>query len=84
MSNLPSIVSRHLAKLLAIDADRIALDGDLFADYGLTSLNILMLMTGLCEETNTPLYNFTDKDIAKLKTPLHVVTLFADIEREEA
>jgi acyl carrier protein len=61
MSNLESIVSRNLAELLDVDVGRIALDADLSAEYGLTSLNLVLLMTSLCEETGTSLFNFTDK-----------------------
>jgi acyl carrier protein len=77
MSNLQSIVSRNLAQILDVDVDRIALDADLSAEYGLTSLNLVLLVTSLCEETGTPVFNFTDKDIANLRTPRDVVTLFA-------
>lgn len=84
MSNLQSIVSRNLAKLLDVDVNRIALDADLSAEYGLTSLNLVLLMTSLCEETGVPVFNFTDKDIASLKTPRDVVTLFAAAGRQEA
>ena len=84
MSNLQSIVSRNLAQLLDVDVDRIALDANLSAEYGLTSLNLVLLVTSLCEETGTPVFNFTDKDIASLKTPRDVVTLFATAGRQEA
>ncbi|MEV0193183.1 acyl carrier protein [Kitasatospora purpeofusca] len=82
MSNLQSVVSRNLAQLL--DVDRIALDADLSTEYGLTSLNLVLLVTSLCEETGTPVFNFTDKDIANLRTPRDVVTLFAAAGRQEA
>jgi acyl carrier protein len=84
MSNLQSIVSRNLAQLLDVDVDRIALDANLSDEYGLTSLNLVLLVTALCEETGTPVFNFTDKDIANLKTPRDVVTLFAGAGRQEA
>jgi acyl carrier protein len=84
MSNLQSIVSRKLAELLNVDVGRIALDADLSAEYGLTSLNLVVLMTSVCEETGISVFNFTDKDIANLKTPRDVVTLFATAGRQEA
>jgi acyl carrier protein len=84
MSNIQSIVSRNLAELLDVDVGRIALDADLSAEYGLTSLNLVLLMTSLCEETGIPVFNFTDKDIANLKTPRDVVTLFATAGHQEA
>jgi acyl carrier protein len=84
MSNLQSIVSRNLAALLDIDVDRIALDADLAAEYGLTSLNLVLLMTSLCDETGIPVFSFTDKDITSLRTPRDVVALFAAAGRQEA
>ena len=84
MSDLQSIVKRNLAELLDIDIDRIALDANLSDEYGLTSLNLVVLVTTLCDETGTPVFNFTDEDIANLRTPRDVVTLFANATRQEA
>ncbi|QAU45221.1 acyl carrier protein [Bradyrhizobium guangzhouense] len=84
MSNLQSTVKRNLADLLDVDVDRIALDANLSDEYGLTSLNLVLLVTSLCEETGIPVFNFTDKDIANLKTPRDVVTMFATAGRQEA
>lgn len=84
MSNLQSTVERKLAEILDVDVDRIALDADLSEEYGLTSLNLVLLVTSLCEETGTPIFTFTDKDIAGLKTGRDIVTLFASAARQEA
>ena len=84
MSDLQSVVKRNLAELLDIDIDRIALDASLSDEYGLTSLNLVVLVTTLCDETGTPVFNFTDEDIANLRTPRDVVTLFANATRQEA
>ena len=84
MSDLQSIVKRNLAELLDIDIDRIALDASLSDEYGLTSLNLVVLVTTLCDETGTPVFNFTDEDIANLRTLRDVVTLFATATRQEA
>lgn len=84
MSDLESLVTRNLARLIDVDADRIAFDASLADDYGLTSLNLVVLVTSLCEETGTPVFNFTDKDIAGLQTPRDIVTLFATAAPHEA
>ena len=84
MSDLQSVVKRNLAELLDIDIERIALDASLSDEYGLTSLNLVVLVTTLCDETGTPVFNFTDEDIANLRTPRDVVTLFANATRQEA
>lgn len=84
MNNLQSTVKRKLAELLEVDVDRIALDADLYGEHGLTSLKLVLLVTSLCAETGTPIFSFTDKDIANLRTPHDVVTLFATAPRQEA
>lgn len=84
MSDLESLVKRKLAQLLKVDVDQIALDAHLYREYGLTSLKLVLLMTWLCAETATSVFNFTDKDIAAPKTPRDIVTLFATATRQEA
>lgn len=53
--------------------DNVDLDRKLFDGYGLTSLNMVLLMTSLCEEADIPLTAFTEKDIAGLKTSRDIV-----------
>ncbi|ARS66226.1 acyl carrier protein [Sinorhizobium meliloti] len=77
MSDLQSIVKRNLAQLIDLDVDRIALDAKLADEYGLTSLNLVVLVTTLCEETGTPVFNFSDNDIANLRSARDVVNMFA-------
>ena len=84
MNNLESIVRKNLCRLVDLDVDRIALDASLADEYGLTSLNLVVLVTSLCEETNTPVFNFTDQHIAQLRTPRDVVTLFANAAGQPA
>lgn len=78
MTPVEAAVSNCLIRLLSPEdgvTGVIDLDADLFERYGLTSLNMVLLMTSLCEETNTDLTLFTDQDIARLRTPRHVAGL---------
>lgn len=77
MRDLESKVKQNLARLVDIDVDEIDIDTKLSDDYGLTSLNLVVLVTTLCEETDVPLFKFTDDDVASLKTSRDVIKLFA-------
>lgn len=84
MKNIELTVKNNLARLTDIDADRIDIDLNIFDDYGLTSLNLVVLITNICEETDTPVFNFTDNDIANLRTLRDVVTMFATAADQDA
>lgn len=84
MSDLQSTVKRNLAQLIDLDTDLIDLDGVLADEYGLTSLNLVVLVTTLCEETGTPVFSFTDNDIANLRSARDVVNLFATAAGQDA
>ena len=78
------IVAGHLARILGReppDVDTIDPDAGLFEHYGLTSLNMVILMTSVCEDTGTPMFAFTETDIARLRTPRDVVDLIASARR---
>ncbi|MFL6622560.1 MAG: phosphopantetheine-binding protein [Sulfurifustaceae bacterium] len=87
MSDLQSVVTRNLRKLMdggASAGDALDLDAELFSAYGITSLTLVLLMTSVCEDTGTPLYKFTDEDIARLRTPRDIVSLLASAAQRSA
>ncbi|MFD3700117.1 acyl carrier protein [Streptomyces sp. NPDC058646] len=43
-------------------------DADLVAAYGLTSLNKVLFLTEVCEETGVDLAHFTEHDLAAMRT----------------
>lgn len=84
MHDIGVIAKNNLVQLIDIDADSIDMDVNIFDEYGLTSLNLVILITNICEETNTPVFNFTDNDIGNLRTLRDVVTMFATAANQDA
>lgn len=66
----------HLTRVLdsGIAPDAVDLDVDLVDGYGLTSLNKVLFLTSLCEDTRIALAQFTEQDVARMRT-LRDVTL---------
>jgi acyl carrier protein len=59
-----------------VPAADIDLDRSMADDYGLTSLNKVLLLTALCEDTGVGLSNFTEQDVARMRTLRDVVDAF--------
>ncbi|MFJ8166213.1 acyl carrier protein [Streptomyces sp. NPDC096136] len=51
-----------------VPAEEIDPDADMVAAYGLTSLNKVLFLTEVCEETGVDLAHFTEHDLADMKT----------------
>jgi acyl carrier protein len=66
----------NLARVLdsEIVPEDIGLDLDMVRDYGLTSLNKVLFMTSVCDETGVSVSHFTEQDVARLRTLRDVVT----------
>ncbi|MFG2000949.1 acyl carrier protein [Spirillospora sp. NPDC048911] len=78
---------RNLAPLLDPPPapDALDLDRDLAGDYGLTSLNKVLFLTSVCEDTGVALSRFTERDVARMRTLRDVITLLTlDPESEPA
>lgn len=85
MTPVEAAVSHTLIRLLDMPdlrPETLDLDGDLFERYGLTSLNLVLLMTSLCDETNTELSRITEEDLARLRTPRDVAALIEAADRK--
>ncbi|MEU8588227.1 acyl carrier protein [Streptomyces sp. NPDC048664] len=54
-------------------AEELDLDADMVAAYGLTSLNKVLFLTEVCDETGVDLAHFTEHDLADMITLRHVV-----------
>ena len=70
---------RTLAPLLDLDIapDELDPDRDLAADYGLTSLNKVLFLTSVCEDTGVALSRFTERDVARMRTLRDVTELLS-------
>lgn len=78
MSPIETIVRQQLCKTLKrppSQAGRLNLAESLVYGYGLTSLDLIMLMTAVCAEAGVPLTEFTEEDIAQVRTPSDIVNL---------
>ncbi|MEA2821119.1 MAG: hypothetical protein QOJ86_3123 [Bradyrhizobium sp.] len=87
MNELSTIVSRNVATLLdrpVLNVQAIDLDADLLGQYGLTSLNMVMLLTLVCEEAKIDLTKITEDDLSRLHTAQDIVKLMQSIRMHGA
>lgn len=62
-----------LVLTIPVDPQDLDPDADLVKAYGLTSLNKVLFLTSLCDETGTELSRFTEHDLARMTTLRDVV-----------
>lgn len=78
MKNFESIVRANLGKILEHDPAQSAaidLDSSLFDDLGLTSLDMIVMMTAICRDAGTPLTQFTPDDMQRIDRPAVIIEL---------
>lgn len=79
MKEIEKIVRQRLSK--ALDGQDggtgLNLDEDLGDGYGLSSLDLIMLMSSVCSEAGVPLTALGEDDIARLRTPMDIIGLLA-------
>ena len=70
------LVRDGLVRALDSDVDPAALDSDLDLadDYGLTSLNKVIFLMSVCDDSQVSLAEFTESDVAQMRTVRDVVT----------
>ncbi|MBR1217843.1 hypothetical protein JQ557_07575 [Bradyrhizobium sp. U87765 SZCCT0131] len=86
MNSFQQVVTQDLARLVSppIEASAVDLDAELYGHYGLSSLNMVLLMTSVCDRTGTAMMHLTEEDIADLRTPRDIIALLAKINHVEA
>jgi len=68
----------NLVRLLDdVGPDDIDADGDMVNDYGLTSLNKVLFLMSLCNDTGVGLSHFTEQDLARMRTLRNVTEALA-------
>lgn len=80
MKNHEAIVRENLGRLLnrsPAEAQSLDLDADLAYEFGLTSLDMILMMTSICESAGIALTEFGEEDLAGLRTPRNVVELLS-------
>ncbi|MEU7140572.1 hypothetical protein ABZ942_14065 [Nocardia sp. NPDC046473] len=70
MPDVEKAVHDNFRKVIASNNAQGGLDPDLdmVEDYGLTSLNKVLFLTAVCDDTGISLANFTEEDVAALHT----------------
>jgi len=76
---IETVAREGLASVLESDAEPANLDPDLdMADgYGLTSLNKVIFLMSVCDDTKVSLSSFTEADVAGMRTLRDVITALA-------
>lgn len=78
MTPVQTTAARCLAKVLrqpVAQADALDTQADLLTDHGLTSLDMVLFMTSVCEACGVPLTRLDENDLAEVKTLRGVVQL---------
>jgi acyl carrier protein len=78
VSNIEPAVREALSSTLKrppADAPKLDLGLNLKFDYGLSSLDLIMMMSAVCNQTGVPLTAFDEDEIADLQTPGDIVQL---------
>jgi acyl carrier protein len=77
--DIEAVAREGLARVVEPGVEPADLDPDLdMADgYGLTSLNKVVFLMSVCDDTKVSLSSFTEADVAKMRTLRDVVTALA-------
>jgi acyl carrier protein len=77
VNDIAAIVQRCYRELLGPARRDRALDlrRRLFEDDGLSSLQLVTLVTTVCDEAGLPLTTLTEQDIARMKTPGDIIAI---------
>ncbi len=79
MQDIEIEVHKQLNQILQRPHDeRIDSSSHLFNHLGLTSLNLVVMMTNLCEQFKVDLFSLTEADLVALASPLDVIALFSE------
>jgi len=78
-TQIEAVVREDLARVLdsGVEPDDIDHDLEMAAEYGLTSLNKVLFLMSVCDDTQVDLSSFTEPDVAQMRTVRDVVTALA-------
>jgi acyl carrier protein len=78
LTELETIVRDRVAGVVDdVAPDELDLDGDLADEYGLMSLNKVLLLTSVCDDADVALSSFTEHDLAAMRTARDIVAALA-------
>jgi acyl carrier protein len=84
MSHFEAVVRTCLARTIRRPADQagaLDLTADFTYGYGLTSLDLIVLVSDICNDANVPLTRFDEDAIARLHAPADIVDLLNAVEQ---
>ena len=84
MANLEMVVRNTFGTTLSRDPDTINMNAALSDEYAITSLQMVIIVTTICEECNIPLTLLTEKDIESMVTPNAVISILQAMYKETA
>ncbi|TML31691.1 MAG: acyl carrier protein [Actinobacteria bacterium] len=74
-TDLEATVRERVAQVVEdVPADELDLDADLADEYSLTSLNKVLLVTMVCDDADVDLANFTEHDLARMRTTRQIIS----------
>jgi len=78
VNNIETIVRLNICNSLqkpVEESGHLDMDRSLVYEYGIGSLDLIMLMSAVCTEADVPLTELSEDDITKLRTPADIVSL---------
>jgi acyl carrier protein len=78
--DIEAVVRDGLARVLESDTEPADInpDFDMAEVYGLTSLNKVIFLMSVCDDTNVSLAEFTEPDVARMRTVRDVVDALSE------
>lgn len=78
--DIEAVVRDGLVRVLESETEPedINLDLDMAEVYGLTSLNKVIFLMSVCDDTNVSLAEFTEPDVARMRTVRDVVNALSE------
>lgn len=78
--DLEATVRDRVAQVIDdVPAGELDVDADLADEYGLTSLNKVLLLTAVCDDADVPLSHFTEADVAAMRSVRDIVSALSAV-----
>jgi hypothetical protein len=77
-TDIETAARQGLSVVLDIAAEELDLSLDMTDGYGLTSLNKVLFLMAVCDDTEVPLTAFAEPDVARMRTLGDVVSALTD------
>jgi len=84
MPNIEQLVRDSFVDVLNepdLQSGGLNIDRDMADEYGLTSLNKILLITSICDEAQIDLRHFTEHDLADMRTLREVIDAMSRASR---